>query len=733
MSPYDIAPSANPRIPVELKFFLTDDYHKEVVKKKMVQTQTDELKGDGKVSVVARKTRDKFGREILEYKPEVLYVPKKTGIDAFTQVENDELFNFDREVEPIVKVLVTKTLEQAMLELEEDIELENMKKFKQDVVQRYVSKNDSDWNNIVDVESEKVLKLNSEIEALTSAQVRQELLSLKVASHHAAHNYLRDLETATLASLETRGRYRPALEDNFHSGFMEYITGEIIDFLKEESQIEAAAKKLFPEVEPKLQKQREKPDQQAALRKEEVARIEQHRQASKRHFYIYYENEAANKPLVFSCFNSLVLDGTFDSYTQSMVPKFEEMLVRYEKGLMGEEEFNQLFAADMPDPGKALDFFRLERTRKLAFGFANNPCMRLLRADRVFTAKAVHIGPDLAVREVASHQTRSQKHQALAWEYAPALPGSDKNDEEVIRFLQEAPQPGTCTFVYLFCEDFEPHLHRLEALKACEYRLFESDTNTSFLQSSLGKYHDQLFAVNPDDLRSKPVEPVDGEAPEPVEPLRCLVGCLMVYQNKQGYFLDHLNSHVYARAEEKVLVDRVLKGLRISNVPGDTKGMMGFWSARLDAKRAEDEVKGAKKPQKQDDDDDEDLKLNPAAFDDKKAPKDEQPEAKLAPGQLHCSQFVGPVDFDFQADDYDSFHSKVDAAFQKQNPQLREEFPDGYELLYKANSLQSMRKLHKVRDYRVLTFHPLQKEADGLPDADPNDPGATAAANSDQS
>ena len=36
----------------------------------------------------------------------------KTGVDAATQVEDGELFDFDAEVEPILEVLVGKTLEQ---------------------------------------------------------------------------------------------------------------------------------------------------------------------------------------------------------------------------------------------------------------------------------------------------------------------------------------------------------------------------------------------------------------------------------------------------------------------------------------------------------------------------------------------------------------------------------------------------------------------------------------------
>jgi hypothetical protein len=44
--------------------------------------------------------------------PSPSYIPKKTGIDAATQVEDYELFNFDKEVAPILDVIVSKTLEE---------------------------------------------------------------------------------------------------------------------------------------------------------------------------------------------------------------------------------------------------------------------------------------------------------------------------------------------------------------------------------------------------------------------------------------------------------------------------------------------------------------------------------------------------------------------------------------------------------------------------------------------
>ena len=50
-----------------------------------------------------------------EKPPSPKYIPKKTGIDAATQVEDYELFDFDREVAPICNVIATKILEQVFI------------------------------------------------------------------------------------------------------------------------------------------------------------------------------------------------------------------------------------------------------------------------------------------------------------------------------------------------------------------------------------------------------------------------------------------------------------------------------------------------------------------------------------------------------------------------------------------------------------------------------------------
>jgi len=63
----------------------------------------------------------------MDQLPAPIFIPMKTGVDAETQVEDGELFDFDAEVEPILEVLVGKTLEQSMMEVMEEEELSNMR------------------------------------------------------------------------------------------------------------------------------------------------------------------------------------------------------------------------------------------------------------------------------------------------------------------------------------------------------------------------------------------------------------------------------------------------------------------------------------------------------------------------------------------------------------------------------------------------------------------------------
>jgi radial spoke head protein 3 len=64
--------------------------------------------------------------EFEDLPPPPPFIPPKSGVDAAVQVEPTELFNFNLESAPLVEVITAKTLEQALLEVQEEAELEGM-------------------------------------------------------------------------------------------------------------------------------------------------------------------------------------------------------------------------------------------------------------------------------------------------------------------------------------------------------------------------------------------------------------------------------------------------------------------------------------------------------------------------------------------------------------------------------------------------------------------------------
>lgn len=112
---FDMGLPEHERVPVDLTKHLVASSESEVVKVDVADTQTDEF---------------------VPLPPPEPFVPPKTGVDVSTQVEDGELFIFENEVEPILSVIVNKTLEQSLMEVEEEHEMARMAEFKSDWLAR---------------------------------------------------------------------------------------------------------------------------------------------------------------------------------------------------------------------------------------------------------------------------------------------------------------------------------------------------------------------------------------------------------------------------------------------------------------------------------------------------------------------------------------------------------------------------------------------------------------------
>ncbi len=58
------------------------------------------------------------------------------GISTGTQVDIDELFDFDKEIEPLLEILTGKTIEQSLMEVLEEEELKRFTKYREEVEQK---------------------------------------------------------------------------------------------------------------------------------------------------------------------------------------------------------------------------------------------------------------------------------------------------------------------------------------------------------------------------------------------------------------------------------------------------------------------------------------------------------------------------------------------------------------------------------------------------------------------
>eukprot|EP01027_Heterolobosea_sp_BB2_P005448 GEZU01008333.1.p1 GENE.GEZU01008333.1~~GEZU01008333.1.p1 ORF type:complete len:392 (+),score=113.74 GEZU01008333.1:249-1424(+) len=158
----------------------------------------------------------------MDRPPSPLFIPPKTGIDRATQVEDGELFDFDYEVEPILEVLVGKTLEQSMMEVMEEEELAALKQHQEEFekirnaelaqTQRMEAAERRRWE-------EKERRKAQERERL----VREKQAKEKLAAIQFSKNFLSNLEDSVFRQLATEGFFYDHVEREVEMQFMPWL------------------------------------------------------------------------------------------------------------------------------------------------------------------------------------------------------------------------------------------------------------------------------------------------------------------------------------------------------------------------------------------------------------------------------------------------------------------------------------------------------------------------------
>ena len=150
---------------------------------------------------------------------EPLIWPEKTGIDVETQIEDGDLFNFDIEVEPLVHIILSKTLEESRREVLEEEEIREMKEQQE----KYKNINLEDSNRVKEIENNEKkryddmrMKKENKIKRLNMTKMFQQKLTCRTI----AKKYISRLLSNTKDSLTERAVFKNPQNNDFFTDLL---------------------------------------------------------------------------------------------------------------------------------------------------------------------------------------------------------------------------------------------------------------------------------------------------------------------------------------------------------------------------------------------------------------------------------------------------------------------------------------------------------------------------------
>lgn len=221
-TPYDLRPAPPPKIEVDLTYFLTEQ----------------------NVIRPAIEAQDMQTDETLPGPPEPPYLPQKKGIDCCTQIWDNDLFDYDVEVEPILSVLVSKTLEQSKLEVDEAAEIEAIKKYKEEFKERRKIEKEG-WEEQVKEELKRLAKKNELLQREREKHERREVAIKKLQCIHISKAYLSHTLHNSMESVIGSGYWPKEEFEIIHGSCIQNIVGKISKEVVKKDEIQASIRSIM--------------------------------------------------------------------------------------------------------------------------------------------------------------------------------------------------------------------------------------------------------------------------------------------------------------------------------------------------------------------------------------------------------------------------------------------------------------------------------------------------------
>ena len=151
-----------------------------------------------------------------------IFIPMKTGVDVETQIYEGDLFDFDTEVEPVLEVLVGKTLEQSMMEVMEEEELANMRAH-QEHFEQIRNAELAETQRLEEAEKRRSQEKERRVQQEKERVAREAQVSDKVAARTFTKGFLSELQTSVVSNLQDAGFFYDPLEAEVTNEFMPWL------------------------------------------------------------------------------------------------------------------------------------------------------------------------------------------------------------------------------------------------------------------------------------------------------------------------------------------------------------------------------------------------------------------------------------------------------------------------------------------------------------------------------
>ncbi len=165
------------------------------------------------------------------------YVPPKVGTDVATQILEGELFSFDLEVEPILEVLVGKTMHQALMAVEEETELAELKRRQEDATERKAA----DLAEVQRLEEEEkrrqAEKERRKVQEMMRVQA-EEVMARKVEASLVSAGYIGNVFDSVIQSLSEEDYFFNPLERTVELQVMPWLMQQAGEALQEIAEVD---------------------------------------------------------------------------------------------------------------------------------------------------------------------------------------------------------------------------------------------------------------------------------------------------------------------------------------------------------------------------------------------------------------------------------------------------------------------------------------------------------------